>query len=531
MVKMKTLFSICLVIVVSTASHSQILKRISNDIKNEAEWKLRAKTRQKTSEAIDSALSPNKNIEKKKEDAKKYSQKQTSAASTSSPANADKTPSGSPDAILSKPLSQAIKKNSRISDNDGDWSAQNVALANTQEAEWMIRTGDIDNLGFGWAEGFTPFSGKSTLSHGFPWARDPEDMPGTDMIMIPSGYKPATAKGSDGYTGATKRPDNNPRSLVLNLSAVKKTSVHSASLQLFVDDFQSPVFSSKFQVKLNGIRLIEMEKLLNALQQTGPVGKLLNIKIPNEFLPILRSDSLVLFIDDPVNSVGDGFAIDFVKLLVNPKEFIYKGNVKGTVIDRLTRQPITNATAEIRDYATAEADKEGRFSFENMPSGISIITSSAPGYASATAQVDVMTNETSDGIIIELSPSEKIIFDNKTMREGDELVLNNIQFELASANLTDRGRQELNRLSAFMHQNAKVEILLSGHTSTDGSSAFNKELSVNRVKSCKLYLITKGIDDGRIQIIGYGSDKPLVSNDTEKNRSKNRRVEMKITKL
>jgi hypothetical protein len=74
MVKMKTLFSICLIIIVSTACHSQILKRITQDVKNEAEWKLRAKTRQKTSEAIDSILSPKKKPEKKQDDKKTNSQ-------------------------------------------------------------------------------------------------------------------------------------------------------------------------------------------------------------------------------------------------------------------------------------------------------------------------------------------------------------------------------------------------------------------------------------------------------------------------
>ncbi len=111
------------------------------------------------------------------------------------------------------------------------------------------------------------------------------------------------------------------------------------------------------------------------------------------------------------------------------------------------------------------------------------------------------------------------------------IVMNNIQFELASANLTAAGKQELDKLASFMNQNAAVEILLSGHTSTDGTDAFNKTLSVNRVKSCKAYLVSKVIDEGRIDIIGYGSSKPIAPNDTEANRAKNRRVEMKITKL
>ena len=70
--------------------------------------------------------------------------------------------------------------------NDGDWAKQYVTLSNTPEADYMIRIGDIDNLGYGWAEGFNPFSGKSTDTHDWPYSIDPNDAPGTDRVMIPS---------------------------------------------------------------------------------------------------------------------------------------------------------------------------------------------------------------------------------------------------------------------------------------------------------------------------------------------------------
>ncbi len=424
------------------------------------------------------------------------------------------------------------KKNSRLTDEDGNWSEQNVVLANTKEADWVIRTGDIDNLGFGWEEGFTPFSGQSTAIHWYPWETGKDDAPGTDRIMIPSGYKKDSVKcGTDGYTATTSRPDNNPRPITLILTPLRATSIHSATLLLFVDDFQSPVLCSKFQVKLNNIRFIKLEKILNALQQTGPIGKIINIELSDEFLAMLKADSLNILIDDPETNAGDGFAIDFVKLLVNPKDRIYNGEVKGVIIDKATRRSITNAIAEIKDYGQATTDKEGRFNIKNIPAGINIVTGSAPTYASVQVQVDVIANETTNEIVIELSPSEKITYNNKTMQEGDVLVLNNIQFELGSANLTDTGRNELDKLSAFMNKNPRVEILLSGHTSTDGTITFNKTLSVNRVMTCKLYLTSRAIDEGRIEVIGYGSEKPVAPNDTEKNRKKNRRVEMKIIKL
>ncbi len=41
------------------------------------------------------------------------------------------------------------------------WDQQTWRAENTPDARVEIRTGDIDNLGFGWEDGFTPFSGRS----------------------------------------------------------------------------------------------------------------------------------------------------------------------------------------------------------------------------------------------------------------------------------------------------------------------------------------------------------------------------------
>ncbi len=413
---------------------------------------------------------------------------------------------------------------------DGDWRKQYEVVKNTPEADLMIRVGDIDNLGFGFAEDFNPFSGRSTWSHEFPWEIKKENARGTDRIMVPSSYKYGSSVNQDGYTSSTSRPNNNPFTISIPLSDVKGTKIDSASLQLFIDDFQSPAMESKFQFKINGLRFTEGEKMINRVNQTGPIGKLITVKLSNEMLQKLNADSLIISIDDPVTKQGDGYAVDFVKLLINPK-IIYKGKVQGKIIDANTREPIPHATASIEDYGMATADAEGNFILENIPAGLMIVSGSFPGYSSDQKQVDVIADETSEIVELELKPSVKVTYNNRTLQEGDNLVMNNIQFDVNSATLLTPGKAELDKLAAFMKTNSTVEILLSGHTSSEGAASLNRELSLRRVRSCKDYLVAKGIDDGRIAIKGYGPDMPVAPNDTEANRSKNRRVEMKITKL
>jgi OOP family OmpA-OmpF porin len=418
----------------------------------------------------------------------------------------------------------------RTTKNDGDWSKQYLVLKKTAEADLMIRVGDIDNLGFGFADDFNPFSGRSTDSHNYPWEVTKENAKGTDRIMIPSGYVYGSSVNQDGYTGSTSRPGNNPVTISIPLAELKGMKIDSAALQLFIDDFQSPVMGSKFQFKINNLRFTEGEKMINRVNQSGPIGKLITVRLSTEMLQKLSADSLVIAIDDPVTKQGDGYAVDFVKLLINPK-IIYKGKVQGRIVDATTREPIANATAAIEDYGMASSDADGNFMLENIPAGLNIIKGSATGYSSDEKQVDVIADETSDPVELELSRSGKITFNDKALQEGDNLIMNNIQFDVNSAVLKPEGKTELDKLVVLMKQNGSIEILLSGHTSSEGSAASNRELSLKRVRSCKDYLSSKGIDDGRITLKGYGPDMPITSNDTEANRAKNRRVEMKITKL
>jgi OmpA-OmpF porin, OOP family len=419
----------------------------------------------------------------------------------------------------------------RSTETDGDWNKQIVVLKNTAEAERMIRVGDIDNLNNGWAEGFNPFSGRSTDPHMFPWDINNADAAGTDRIFVPTGYKYNSDAGHDGYAGSTERPANNPVAIIIPLKELKDIAISSAALQLFIDDFQSPEFQKKFQFKLNGVRFVEAEKIINGVDQSGPVGKLVTIRFSEEQLQLLKGETLSIFIDDPVTDQGDGFAIDFAKLLINPKGVLYKGSIKGKIIDEDTKQPVANAVAEVKEYGTVNTDNNGEFLLAGVPAGLDILYGTAPGYSSSQKQVDVIEGETTEEVLLELKRSGKVTYDNKALQEGDKMIMNNIQFDVNSAALQAAGKTELDKLVAFMKENPSVEILLSGHTSSEGSAVANRELSLKRVRSCKDYLANKGIDEGRITIKGFGPDAPVAPNDTESNRAKNRRVELKITKL
>ncbi|HKK61638.1 MAG TPA: choice-of-anchor J domain-containing protein, partial [Bacteroidales bacterium] len=287
-----------------------------------------------------------------------------------------------------------------------DWAAQNITLYNTSEAEIVARNGDIDNMGFGWASDFNPFSGASTGIHAFPWSPDEDDAPGTDRIMVVSSYDGNPPDGSDGYTTSTTRPENLPEPITITYD-LKETTINAATLQLFVDDFQAPSWGAQYQITIDNVRAPFLENVINSLSQAGPVGKMITVSIPPEFYPYLADGEFSLLIDDPITGAGDGYAIDFVKLLINPETFTYTGTITGVVIDNESEQPISNAVINASGITETTSNADGTFTLNDLPAGINHLTITADGYQSTNTNVDLKSDET-ENINVRLEPAIEV---------------------------------------------------------------------------------------------------------------------------
>ncbi len=108
-------------------------------------------------------------------------------------------------------------------------------------------------------------------------------------------------------------------------------------------------------------------------------------------------------------------------------------------------------------------------------------------------------------------------------------VLEFVYFNFNSATLTENSYQELNILKAFLASNGETIVEIAGHTDNVGPSTYNKSLSRKRAQAVVDFLIKEGIDPAKVSAKGYGEEKPLASNDDEKEgRELNRRVELRI---
>lgn len=132
----------------------------------------------------------------------------------------------------------------------------------------------------------------------------------------------------------------------------------------------------------------------------------------------------------------------------------------------------------------------------------------------------------------DLKPEPINVYDYlvEELEPGTVVQLVNIQFEFGSAALTEDSTEGIDMLVDFLENHSEISVELAGHTDNVGSDAYNLKLSEERAAVVREALIAKGIEASRLTANGYGSSKPLWSNDNEEHRAMNRRTEMIIVK-
>jgi outer membrane protein OmpA-like peptidoglycan-associated protein len=113
---------------------------------------------------------------------------------------------------------------------------------------------------------------------------------------------------------------------------------------------------------------------------------------------------------------------------------------------------------------------------------------------------------------------------------GNKGVLNSLTFNQGKADLHEAALRDLDRIAQAMKEIPTLEILFEGHTDNQGDFQLNLQLSEDRVRNAKKYLISQGIQSERIQTKGWGQTRAIASNATEERRKLNRRVEFTIIK-
>ncbi|WP_157861401.1 OmpA family protein [Desulfurivibrio alkaliphilus] len=134
-------------------------------------------------------------------------------------------------------------------------------------------------------------------------------------------------------------------------------------------------------------------------------------------------------------------------------------------------------------------------------------------------------------IIIDEEPLEiKLEFGPDQMKAAldadGRIALYGILFDYDRATLQQASSKQLQGIVTLLHDHPDLRLEIQGHTDSDGSAAYNLQLSQRRAESVLNYLLLFGIDPSRLKSKGYGETMPVAPNDTAENKAKNRRVEL-----
>ena len=104
----------------------------------------------------------------------------------------------------------------------------------------------------------------------------------------------------------------------------------------------------------------------------------------------------------------------------------------------------------------------------------------------------------------------------------------NLEFEIGKDIILESSKISLSELADVLKKKPTWKLEIAGHTDNQGDDNANLVLSKKRAESLKNYLISQGIDGGRLITLYFGEKNPIAGNDTPEGRQKNRRVEMKV---
>jgi OmpA-OmpF porin, OOP family len=253
------------------------------------------------------------------------------------------------------------------------------------------------------------------------------------------------------------------------------------------------------------------------------LGPEINSKYDDEFFTIAENSSYAYFSRGDENDV-DIYQVEFPIFI----EAFPKLIVKGNVFDSKNNKPLAAKITYLRasdgmEIGVAETNPLSGDYTISLPRGEKYTYQvESKGFLNLKANIDLI--ETGDievlGQDLFLNPEEK----------DEPALLNNIYFKEGNFTLPNQYFPELEKLIAYIKKNPNIKVTINGHSDNTGKEETNKILSIKRAQQVREFLKTRGIEENRIVIIGFGSEKPVANNKTDEGRRQNRRVEFKLTK-
>ena len=138
-----------------------------------------------------------------------------------------------------------------------------------------------------------------------------------------------------------------------------------------------------------------------------------------------------------------------------------------------------------------------------------------------------------DARIIETIQSRFTQGEGRVLVENRDLILrlHGLRFASSEAEIPAANDHLLAKVVQTIEDLPGAYLIIEGHTDNTGRDQKNMTLSQERADAVRAYLVEAGVDADRITTVGYGSAKPVSSNETEEGRRLNRRIEITISRI
>lgn len=113
--------------------------------------------------------------------------------------------------------------------------------------------------------------------------------------------------------------------------------------------------------------------------------------------------------------------------------------------------------------------------------------------------------------------------------DGSLLIrLSGLRFASGSSKIDPASYDLLGRLKRALELYGERKIRIEGHTDSQGDLKINQAISLKRAEAVRDFLIAADLNGSRLKALGYGEVRPIASNEFEKGRAMNRRIDIVI---
>lgn len=199
-----------------------------------------------------------------------------------------------------------------------------------------------------------------------------------------------------------------------------------------------------------------------------------------------------------------------------------------SVVDELTiaAGPIKAAARPLAERVVMSLSRCAQGSSQAVD-GVFSLSCQAPG-----DDVEALTTDAQLAFDDEGSIGDVTVYGAESVNEcegafADLLAAESIRFNVGSANVSARSRRLLDNI-AEVAVSCPGRIRIEGHTDNQGALEANMELSRQRAASVVAELVSREIDEARLEPVGYGPTRPRAEGDTAAARAQNRRIEFHV---